>query len=45
MHFKKNAMGYKLEHLKFFTNGQQYTKTTEDEKFIFCINAHTPVEK
>ena len=34
-----------LEHLKIVTNGHQYTKTTEDEKFIFWINAQTPIEK
>ena len=27
------------------TNGHQYTKTTKDKKFIFWINAHTPIEK
>ena len=27
------------------TNGHQYTKTTEDKKFMFWINAHTPIEK
>ena len=36
---------YKLQHLKIVTNGHQYTKTTEDKKFIFWINAHTPIEK
>ena len=27
------------------TNGHQYRKTTENKKFIFWINAHTPLEK
>ena len=36
---------YKLEHLKIATNGHQFTKTTEDKKFIFWINAHAPIEK
>ena len=31
--------------MKIVTNGHQYTKTTEDKKFIFWINAHNPVEK
>ena len=26
--------GYELQHLKIVTNGHQYTKTTEDKKFI-----------
>ena len=42
---EKSAMSYKLQHLKIVTNGHQYTKTTEDKKFIFWINAHTPIEK
>ena len=36
---------YKLEHLKIVTNGHQYAKTTENEKFRFWINAHTRTEK
>ena len=36
---------YKLQHLKIVTNGHQYTRTTEDKKFIIWINAHTPIEK
>ena len=36
---------YRLEHLKPVTNGHQYEKTTEDEKLIFSINVHTPIEK
>ena len=43
--WKKVLWDYKLEHLKIVTNGHQYTKTTEDKKFIFWINAHTPIEK
>ena len=27
------------------TNGHQYINTTEDEKLIFWINAHIPIEK
>ena len=34
-----------MQHLKIVTNWHQYTKNTEDEKFIFWINAHTPIEK
>ena len=34
-----------LQHLKTVTNRLQYTKTTEDKKFIFWINAHTTIEK
>ena len=30
---------------KIVTNEHQYTKTTEDKKFIFWINAHTPIQK
>ena len=36
-------MGQQLREFKIVTNGRQHTKTTEDEKFTFCINAHTPV--
>ena len=43
--WKKVQWDYKLQHLKIVTNGHQYTKTTEDKKFIFWINAHTPIEK
>ena len=39
---EKNVM---IQHLKIVTNGHQYTKTTEDKKFTFWINAHTPIEK
>ena len=35
----------KLQHLKTVTNWHQYTKTTEDKKFIFWINVHIPIEK
>ena len=31
--------------LQIVTKGHQYTKTTKDKKFIFWINAHTPIEK
>ena len=34
-----------MQYLKIVTNWHQYTKNTEDEKFIFWINAHTPIEK
>ena len=33
---------YKLEDSNIVRNGQQYTKTTEDEK-VFCINAYPPI--
>ena len=39
---EKNVM---IQHLKIVTNGHQYTKTTEDKKFTFRVNAHTPIEK
>ena len=42
---KKVQWDYKLKHLKIVTNGDQYTKTTEDKKLIFWINAHNPIEK
>ena len=42
---EKPTRDYKLQYLKIVTNGHQYTKNTEDEKFLFWINAHTPVEK
>ena len=37
MHLKKSVMRIEI--------GHQYINTTEDEKFIFWINAHTPIEK
>ena len=43
--WKKVLWDYKLQHLKIVTNGHQYTKATEDKKFIFWINAHSPIEK
>ena len=43
MHLKKIEIGQQLRAYKIVTNGHQQTKTTEDEKFTFCINAHTPV--
>ena len=43
--WKKVQWDYKLQHLKIVTNGHQYINTTEDEKFVFWINAHTPIEK
>ena len=49
MHFdalkKKVQWDYKLQYLKIVTNGHQYINTTEFEKFIFWISAHTPIEK
>ena len=42
---EKGLMNYKLQHLKEVTKGNQYIKTTEEKKFISCINAHTPIEK
>ena len=45
MHWKKMWWDYKLQHLKLVTNGHQYTKITEDKKFIFWINAHSLIEK
>ena len=43
---EKNVLwDYKWQHLKIVTNGHQYTKTAEDKKFIFWINAHAPIEK
>ena len=36
---------YKWQHLKIVTNGHHYTKTAEDKKFIFWINARTAIEK
>ena len=44
MHLKKSVMRLQIT-AKIVTNGHQYTKTTEDKKFIFWINAHTPIEK
>ena len=43
--WKKVLWDYKLEHLKIVTNGHQYTKTTEDQKFVFWLKARTPIEK
>ena len=34
-----------MQHLKNVTDRHQYTKTAEDKKLIFWINAHTPIEK
>ena len=31
--------------MKIATSGHQYTKTTENEQVIFCINAQSPIEK
>ena len=45
MHLKKSVMRLLITALKTVTNGHQYTQTTEDKKFVFCINAHTPIEK
>ena len=45
MHLKKIVARNKLQHLRIVTNRRQYTNTTEDKKFIFGINAHTPIEK
>ena len=42
---EKPTRDYKLQYLKIVTNGHQYTKNTEDEKFIFWINAHTPIDQ
>ena len=42
---KKVWWDYRLHHLKIATNGHQHTKTIEDKKFIFQINAHTPIVK
>ena len=42
---EKGLMNYKLQHLKEVTKGNQYIKTTEEKKFISCINAHTLIEK
>ena len=35
MHLRKVEWDYKLGDLKIVTNGYEFTKTTEDEKFIF----------
>ena len=32
---KSNETTNYIQHLKIVTNGHQYTKTTEDKKFIF----------
>ena len=32
---EKPTRDYKLQYLKIVTNGHQYKKNTEDEKFIF----------
>ena len=45
MHFKKSVMRLQITAFKIATNGHQYTKTTEDKKFIFWINAHTPIKE
>ena len=42
MHLKKGVMRVEITEA---TNGHQYINTTEDEKFIFWINSHTPIEK
>ena len=45
MHLKNSVMRPQITPFKIVINGHQYTKTTEDLKFIFWINAHTPIEK
>ena len=40
---KKVSWYEKLQHLKIVTNGHQYTKATEDKKFIFWINARNSI--
>ena len=42
---EKRVRENKLQHLKIVTNGHQYTKNIEYKKFVFGINAHTPIEK
>ena len=42
---KKSVMRLQITHLKIVSNGHHYTKATEDEKYLFWINAHTPIEK
>ena len=41
----KSAMRLQIRASKNCNKWTPYTKTTEDKKFIFCINAHTPIEK
>ena len=45
MQFDALEKSVMIQHLKIVTNGHQYTKTTEDKKFTFWINVHTPIEK
>ena len=45
MHLKKSLMRLQITVFKNCKNGHQYTKNTENKRFIFWINALTPIEK
>ena len=45
MHLKKSLTRLQITVFKNCKNGHQCTKSTENKKFVFWINALTPIEK